>query len=330
MMTSSDFTPVPETRTKKLEFRFSISPFPSFYSTVRLAALSLRHLGPPYDSARIVVSVGDHASVDEIRSANAWSENFPVEWRPVDADLFRDQSYLATHNDRHFAPAEGDVIIMSDSDVCLVDRIDDVIARVGEPGHRRIAGLQAHYSPFILVSAEESENRWRRLFAAADLGEPPLTLGYSGDRDGAMGRAPAYFNYGLVAFKRAAFDAIAPLQASYCNMSSRLTEGSFFLTQAALSLLIVAAGLDAELLTFACNCSNDDLPFTAADRFRIDGVEDIRAIHYLRDDQFDRRAFLVDPAAYAAFMSADYLNPVNARLRDHLATLAKHDDLLFK
>jgi hypothetical protein len=330
MMTLSDSTPVPETRTKKLEFRFSISPFPSFYSTVRLAALSLRHLGSPYDSARIVVSVGDYASLDEIRGANAWSEDYPVEWRPVDAESFRDQSYLAPHNDRYFAPGEGDVIIMCDSDVCLVDRIDDVIARVGEPGHRRVAGLQAHYSPFILTSAEESENQWRRIFAGADLGEPPLVVSYSGDRTGAMGRAPAYFNYGLVVLSRAAFEAIGPLQASYCNMTHRLTNGSYFLTQAALSLLIVAAGLEVEFLTFAHNCSNDELPFTAADRFRIGDVEEIRVIHYLRGEQIDRRGFLVDPAAYAAFMSADDLNRVNARLRDHIATLAQHDDLLFR
>ena len=42
----------------------------------------------------------------QIRAANAWSENFPVEWRSVDAELFRDHSYLATHNDRYFAPAD--------------------------------------------------------------------------------------------------------------------------------------------------------------------------------------------------------------------------------
>ncbi len=44
-----DVAPAPEIRTKKLEFRFSISPYPSFYSTVRLAAMSLRRLGAPYN-----------------------------------------------------------------------------------------------------------------------------------------------------------------------------------------------------------------------------------------------------------------------------------------
>jgi hypothetical protein len=325
-----DVAPAPEIRTKKLEFRFSISPYPSFYSTVRLAAMSLRRLGAPYDSARILVSVGDYASLDAIRAANAWSENFPVRWRSVDAELFRDHSYLATHNDRYFAPADSDVIVMCDSDVCLIDRIDDVIARVGEPDRRRIAGLQAHYSPFLPMHGEESENEWRRVFTAADLNEPALSLNYSGDRDGAMGRAPVCLNYGFVALSRAAFEAIAPLQASYCSLCRRLIKDSFFLTQVALSLVAVATESEVELLTYAYNSSNDDLPFRAPDQFRIGGVGEIRVIHYLRGDQFDRRTFLVDPAAYAAFMSADNLNLVNRRLRDHVATLARDDDLLFR
>jgi hypothetical protein len=237
--------------------------------------------------------------------------------------------YLATHNDRYFAPAESDVIIMCDSDVCLIDRIDDVVACVGESSSRTIAGLQAHYSPFLPMSAPESESEWRRIFAAAGLGEPSLTLGYSGDRKGAMGCAPVYLNHGFVALSRAAFEAIAPLQASYCDMCRRLTKGSFFLTQVALSLVAVATESEVVLLTHAYNCSNDDLPFRAPDPFRIDGVEEIRIIHYLRGDQLDRRTFLVDPTAHAAFMSADNLNPVNRRLRDHLATLARNDELLF-
>ncbi len=317
------------TRSRRLEFRFSISPFPSFYSTVRLFALSLRHLGPPYNSARIVVSVGDYASLNQIRAANEWSENFPVEWRAVDAKWFRDHSYLATHNDRYFGWAEGDVIVICNSDVCLVDRIDDLIARVGQPDRRQIAGLQAHFPPFHLGPAA-NEREWRRLFAAAGLGEPSLTVNYSGYPDEAMGRAPVYLNHGFVALSRAAFEAIAPLQASYCDLCRRLTRDSFFLTQVALSLLAVATESEVELLSYAYNCSNDDLPFCGAPQLRIAGAEEIRVIHYLRGDQVDRRNFLVDPVAYAAFMTSDDLNPVNRRLRDHLAILARHDDLLFR
>jgi hypothetical protein len=314
---------------KTLELRLSISPAPSFYSTVRLAALSLRRLGPPYDSARMLVSVGDCTDLDTIRAANAWSDDFPVEWRSVPHELFRDHSYLATHNDRYLPPPEADVIVMCDSDVCLVDRIDELVERVGQPGRRAIAGLQAHFAPFQLGGAG-NEAEWRRIFASAGLGKPQLTRRYSGDPADLMGRVCAYFNYGFVAFSRAAFTAVAPQQASFSHLTRALMNDSFFLTQASLSLLIVAAGLEVEPLTFAYNCSNDDLPFSAAEEFRIHCVDEIRVIHYLRDDQLDRRGFLIDPDAYQTFLSAPNLNAVNRRLRDHIVALSRSDDMVFR
>jgi hypothetical protein len=313
----------------KLEFRFSISPKPEFYATVKLAALSLRRLGPPYDSARILVSVGDYADLDTISAANGWSEDFPVEWRSVSHELFSDHSYLATHNDRYFAPSDADVIFMCDSDVCLIGRIDDLVDCIGRSNHRMVAGLQAHFAPFQFGSAG-NEAAWRRIFSDMELAEPRLAMQYSGDPAGIMGRAPVYFNYGLVAFGREAFAAVAPLQASYCQMMRILTKDSFFLTQIGLSLMIAATQLDFKMLTFAYNCSNDDLPFAASDEFRINDVNDIRVIHYLRNDQFDRRKFLVDPAAYAAFLSASHFNWVNKRLQDHVMMLGRQGDVAFQ
>ncbi len=215
-------------------------------------------------------------------------------------------------------------------DVCLIDRIDDVIARVGEPDRRRIAGLQRTIRLFFPCTGKRAKTNGGEFSPPPISTNPPWVLNYSGDRDGAMGRAPVYLNYGFVALSRAAFEAIAPLQASYCSLCRRLIKDSFFLTQVALSLVAVATESEVELLTYAYNSSNDDLPFRAPDQFRIGGVGEIRVIHYLRGDQFDRRTFLVDPAAYAAFMSADNLNLVNRRLRDHVATLARDDDLLFR
>jgi hypothetical protein len=72
--------------------------------------------------------------------------------------------------------------------------------------------------------------------SGAGLGEPRLVVRYSGDSADVMGRAPAYFNYGFVAFSREAFTAAALLQASYSQMSRVLTGDSFFLTQVSLSL----------------------------------------------------------------------------------------------
>jgi len=145
-----------------------------------------------------------------------------------------------------------------------------------------------------------------------------------------MGLAPAYFNYGFVAFSRDAFAAVAPLYERYSNLARALTDASFFSSQICLSLLTVVAALETDFVTFAYNCSNDSLPFVAPDNFRIDSVSDIRVIHYLRTDQFDRRKFLAEASAYAAFMSANNLNSVNARLREHILNLSRYDSLLFE
>jgi hypothetical protein len=313
----------------KLELRLAISPSPHFYSTVRLAALSLRSLGSPYDTARIVVSVGDYADLDTVRAANAWSEDFPIEWRTVSHDLFRKYSYLATSNDRFLAPSEADVILICDSDVCLINRIDELIDRVGRDGRRRVAGLQAHFSPFSR-NAADNDAEWRRFFAGAGVAAPPLSKRYSGDSADVMGRAPPYLNGGIFVFSRAAFTAAAPLNERYSHIAHHLMNGGFFSGQASFCLLTVAAELEVDIVSFAYNCSNDELPFLAPDEYRIGSVADIRVIHYLRTDQFDRRTFLAEPSAYDAFMSAANLNRVNMRLREHILELSRHDDLLFR
>ncbi len=145
-----------------------------------------------------------------------------------------------------------------------------------------------------------------------------------------MGRAPPYFNYGFVLFGREAFTAVAPTDEFYCRLAHSVTKKDFFQTQIGLSLMIIAAKLDVKLLPLAYNCPNDDAPFNAPEEFRLHSVDDIRVLHYLRSEQVDRRKFLTDPAAYEAFMAAPDLNRVNARLRDHLRALARHDDMLFR
>ncbi len=317
----------------KLEFRFCISPGPQFYSTIRLAALSLRQLGAPYDSARLRVSVGDYADLDSVQKSNRWSEAFPIDWQMVERDRFAESSYLATHNSRYAASSHADVIILSDSDLCVVRRIDELLDRLSQSGCRKIAGLQAHFSPFIngaqRMKAAAAEAEWRQLFAGALLPAPRLTERYSLDTADVMGRAPAYFNYGLVAFSRDAFAAVAATHEDYCRRAAAITNRSFFTSQIALTLTIAAAELDVERLPHAYNCANDELPFVAPENVRLHSTDEIRAVHFLRNQQLDRRSFLCDRAKYDAFLERPDLNRVNRRLRDHILTLAQHDEPFF-
>jgi hypothetical protein len=319
----------PDVWRTKIEFRLSISPDPGFYSTVRLAALALRHLGPPYDAAQLIVSVGDEARLEDILAANAWSANYPVTWRAVSAILFRDQNILATHLDRYFAPTDADVIVMCDSDVCIVERVDALLAALCESSRPMVAGMQAHYEPAPAWPTGGSRAFWVELFDFCGLPHAKIDRPYSGDAQGAMGFAPHYLNYGFVAMNKSAFQRMAPIEASHCALTRRFTKDSFFLTQVALALMIAEHNIDVLPLSFAYNCSNDDLPFVSNPPFRIGGVEDIKVIHYLRNDQVDRRRFLVDPAAHAAFLEAVGLNLVNARLQAQLRAISAWTPLMF-
>ena len=301
-----------------LEFRIPISPTAGFYSEVRLFAVSLARLGPPYSSARILVSVGDYADLVQVRSENEWAARYPVEWRIVPHDLFRELRYIATGNDRYSEPAAADVVILCDADTCPVARFDDLLAMLsGEP---KVAGLQAHFAPFA-GSAAENEAKWKELLASTGLANQPLTHAYSMDPTEAMGRAPPYFNYGFVAFNRAAFQAVAPLAFSYMRKALTLLGDHFFHVglsdQVGLALAIAAAGVGTLPLGHAHNCANDDLVFTTG----LSSEDDIKFIHYLRGDEFDRRTFVADPIALRDFLAVPKRNRVSERLRRHVTSV---------
>jgi hypothetical protein len=304
----------------KLEVRLCISPTAAFYSTVRLAVLSLRRLGPPYSLARVVVSVGDCATLAEIQAANAWSLDYPVIWRAVSHALFLEQSYLATHNDRYFYPTDADVVLMCDNDVCLVQQVDDVLFQVAQPGRRIVAASQAH-RPIGPYEAH-GEAWWRSLFARYGYAQDAIRHPYALDLHREFGLAPYYFNYGFVALSRAAFEAVAPFEASFNALGQKLLGDSGFMVQLSLALLVQELGLEVVPLSLAYNCPNDDEAFAGVGPWRFDDESAIACVHFQRATQMDRRSFVCDPAAYDAFMRHENLNRVNQRLRRHLQDIA--------
>jgi hypothetical protein len=263
-----------------------------------------------------------------VKRANAWSADYPIEWLPVPREAFALRSYFATGNHRFEDGPESDIVILCDADLCLVDRIDDLVRQMQEGPAESVAGLQAHSSPFAL-GASRNEAMWRKLFVECGLGSPDLNAAHSLDADGSHGLAPPYFNYGFVAFTRDAFLRLAPLCEDYTVQAARMMDQSFFQEQVGLTLGLAASGTFVHRLSHAFNCANEDRPFRAPRPFRIDSVDEIRAIHYLRTEEVDRHAFLVSRQAFDDFMRSSTLNPVNQRLRQHIVDLARSDDPFF-
>lgn len=307
--------------TGSLEFRIPISANPQMYAMVRLAALSLARLGPPYCDARILVSVGDSAHYEQIVVQTPWARDFPIEWRVAAHAACEANPHAASGNDRYADSPRADTIILCDADLCVVDRFDALLDAMAAQGPA-VAGLQAHFAPFHDRTPAGSDRAWTQLLTMAGIADTPRPYGYSLVPDGSQGCAPAYFNYGFVAFNRAGFHRIAPIASKYTELASRYLaeagEPTVFQSQVGLSLAIAMADLAVIPLGHADHCANDDRVFDNG----LDAIAAIKAIHYLRTEEFDRATFLTDRDAYEKFLSGPLESRVSERLRHHILTLS--------
>jgi hypothetical protein len=308
--------------TTALEFRIPISPLASMYSNVRFAAMSLARLGPPYSTARIVVSVGDCASHEQVLRETPWAHALPLEWRVAPHQECETNPCPASGNDRYAEGPRADVVVLCDADLCVIDRFDDLLAALGRE-QPAVAGLQAHYPPFHQREAAANDGLWKELLAEVDAPTRALQYPYSMAPDGSQGRGPAYFNYGFVAFNRRGFQRVAPLVTKYTAIACRfLTDRRAgdpgYQSQVGLALAIAVAGLDVVPLGHEYNCANDD-------RVLACGLGDpaaVKALHYLRTEEFDRNNFLCDLEAHRRFTAAPLRGRVSERLRQHVVTFA--------
>jgi hypothetical protein len=299
----------------KLEFRVPVSPAPRFYSQVRLLAQSLARLGAPYAEAKIHVSVGELPDERDVAAANSWAAAYPVEWCVVPGEVHAQVPgpWWASGQGRYACASDADIVILCDADICPVARFDELLAELDQP-QAVVAGLQAHGTPFRNA---DNDGLWRMLLEAADAGEAELRSHYSLDVARVQGFAPAYFNYGFVAFNAAAFRSIAPLVAPMLRLvCARLPENRFA-AQIALALAVAKLGPRVVPLGHELNCANDDR-LLAHDLVRMD---DVRVIHYLRGAEFDRHDFLCVVERFAAFVGSEKRNPISERLRQHVLGL---------
>ncbi len=286
-----------------LDIRIPISPTPAFFSNVWIAAESLRRLGPPYSEAEIVVSVGG----EQVEAP--WAQDYPIRWR------FAPLGPLGHHGtslDRFVEHSPG-MTIFCDADLCTVRRFDELLETLAEGP--TVAGLQAH-SFSQGKSAEGNQGLWRHLFREAGLPEPQLTQSYSLDIEKQWGEGPSYFNYGFVAFDAVALGRVAASIREDTALAGGALRGSKYQGQVGLALSMVRSGARIVQLGHGMNCANDDRVFKAG----LEREEDIRAIHFLRREEFDRHDFLTDPAAFSAFREPKQ-GRVNEVFRRHVCSL---------
>ena len=302
-----------------VEFRIPVAPNAGFYSTVKLAALSLAKLGEPYSSAPIVVSVGDYADQDQVLADNAWSRDFPVIWRAVPRSTCDAlPPGFASGGDRYDEPPRADAVILCDADACLIGRIDELLSKL-RARPKIVAGMMAHFPPTHL-GAKKNERTWRRVFRAAGFPKQKLRHRYSVMPPEESGYAPPYFNYGFVAFGRTAFERVRTRVNRHTNaMLAALSPDAlrYFSAQIGLTLAMIESKVKVVTLGPEYNCANSDEVLGLG----ITDPSQIRFLHFLRKIEFDRHDFLCDPEAFERFRSARFASAINRHFQEHVLSL---------
>jgi hypothetical protein len=299
----------------QLEFRLPISPTKSFYDRVHFFCATLRRLGKGYADATVRVTVGGAVDLRDVRRANSWSENYPVEWWPVPDDLFQAQGYFGTSDFRYHLPeTSADLVILADADIALIKPFGPEFHWM-EAEQPCIAGHMAHLPPPVQLrdGRELLPNEiWPLLFREFSIPWPDDLYPYSMDLGGAFARIPAYYNLGLVVLNRA---ALRVFQESSFAVRDRLNTilTSEMRCQVAGTLISYQHSMRRQNLSAAFNATNDER-HRAHNRI---ALEDIRLIHYLRRDEIDRETFL-GLEGREHFLNAALHNPVN-RLLQQLA-----------
>jgi hypothetical protein len=296
----------------RCEIHIPISPTPPFLTRIHYLAASIRRFGGALAESPIIVTVGADERFDLVR-ANPWSRRLGVEWRWLDDSLWRRHGIFATALQRFCEDIQAPNALLLDSDTLFIRPIDDLLDAVERSPS--IAGLIAHISPFIDCEGEQA--LWGQIFDAAGLDSPSLGCEHSGwqsiEFDAARRYCPPYFNLGVLLAPREIFRTLA--QSIYAEMETvEQVLPTPFRCQIALTMAILRSGVRWRSLPLRFNFPNNAqfLPHHQA------VLEDVRIIHYLKDEDFNRVEDFASRERVGALLARDDLNPANVVLREAL------------
>ena len=281
----------------KIEFLLCGSPTDAFYSQTAMFRLALDSLGGIYRQARLVLCIGDG---DVASVPDRWRRHLrdvDVLWVPRKA--FRD---VGSGGDFRYEVLDAgcDLSLLCDADTLLLAEIDSAALQrmVERPG---IRGVIAHFPPPFGDTAglgrvgRDPRDFWQALSRAV-LGRP-LPLDHRHTLTPEPVACPFYVNYGVL------IGGFEPLRALYDQLrvvqpKIRRHVGNQFFAQMGVALACAAADLATEALPLRYNFPNDPL----ADAMHPGELADVRFMHYLRTQVFDRHRIFASAADFEAFM----------------------------
>ena len=292
----------------RLEIHVPISPNPLFFNRMHYLAASMAVYGGVLADTRIVVTAGADEEPFDLAGANPWARHYPVEWRWLDRHLYRKYLYWGTRAQRFCYRYRADVVLMLDPDILVVRPFDDLIDEVAAAD--AFSGITAHASPV------RGDFSWEHLFAAGGLGVPLLQCEHSGFglvfEDASRRLCPPYFNLGVLASPASHVRRIG--RTIFRELDTVMPIEDFFRAQTSLLLAMVRQQIPWQLMSLKYNFPND-LRFL--ERYRSE-FEDMRLVHYLRKDQFDKEADFASPRQIGELIQRQDLHKVNRAFMDRL------------
>ena len=323
---------LPSTATRpSVEIRVPISANEQFFRMLHYFLASLKTFGGPLvREARCVVSLSADTPERDIRPEVPWADDYPVEFRWMDRELFRRLEYHGTGLDRFYVESDADIVMLTDADLIVAGDFDYEIMRAHET--QTLLGFIAHVSPFTHghLSHIPSNRWWNWIYEEAGLPKPVLRQNHTGwgvisPRDRMHRRCPDYFNAGVIVAPRRHIETIGETFEMELEYVDRVVETDFK-SQIAFTLGQDRHAIPVGTLSINCNFSLN------ADERRIRAINpdprglnkssDICIFHYLGNKGEVHKGQFADREQIFALLEQADLSPAGTLFQEKLRVLA--------
>jgi Glycosyltransferase 61 len=297
----------------KVAFLIPASPNRGFFSQIAAFSLALSWLDWHRWEPSVHVCMGGEPDTEALRDWLPYLRDVATLLVPASVSEAIPWYYAQIDALYRWAPRDADVLVRMDADTLPVGDIEDLLDYVVE--RRCIAGVISHF-PFPAWPGTTSREAWLRI--ARGLIETPLDFAHAYSLTGIEVPAddrttPFYVNDGAVFFPRAGFERFSE---RYLALRSRLMErlpDPYYAGQVALALAAADIGARTCALPMRYNFPNDE----RATRRYPEELQQVKIIHYLRTEAFERHKIFLDADNYRAFLQAS-LAGVNLVFQDHV------------
>lgn len=321
-----------------LELRTTVSPGESFYRRIHYLAASLDRLETLRSKYRLVVSVGSEDKPVDLYEELPWSRHYPITWRWVDQQKFKEIGYRATNYDRAGFASGARHIMLVDSDVIFTADFPELFELVAN--RRVICGVMAHKPPLrppyfdsLFKSRTDRFYRkwWARVFRCFDL-EPPeesyMVSGWNVEDSYHTKWSPAYFNGGMIFGPGEVMqEMLSYIQAA--DLAVNQLGDCAHQAQVARTLAMYKTGAQLEALPLRYNYPNDP----NYDLSSPEELANVRVIHFLRRQIIHREKDFASRLSIQRLVGRKDLSGSNEVFRNLVSELqpkVESDELSYK